>query len=421
MIAEIIVTGDEIISGRILDTNSQWLSIQLEDLGVRVLYHTAVGDEVDALVSVFRIAIERADLIVTTGGLGPTKDDLTREGLAQATGRPLREDPSTIEHLKALFARRNRPFTEAHRKQALFPEGSRPIPNPRGTAPGIAMEVPRSGRGPAHVFCLPGVPAEMREMWARSVGGMVRAILGRGKVIVHRTINTFGRPESEVEALLADLPWGGPNPRAGINASEGTIILRLAADGNSEEECQALLEPLVRKIYERLGELVFGENEEGLQHAVVKLLRQQNRRLAIAEWGTSGLVGSWLGEVPDPAPYFAGGWVISGVESLASLLAVPPDLASQQDLRQSRVVEALAIRCREAFQTDLALAVGPFPQDTPHPDAPGQLVLALATSEGTQTRGMGVSGHPAIIKPLCAKHALNFVRLHLVKSGQGRA
>lgn len=415
MIAEIVVTGDEIISGRILDTNSQWLSIRLETLGIRVLYHTGVGDDLEAIADVFRIAMDRADVIVTTGGLGPTKDDLTREALAKASGRPLREDPATLEHLRSLFARRNRPFTEAHRKQAQFPEGAEVIPNQRGTAPGIALELPRPGREPVRIFCLPGVPAEMREMWTNWVEEAVRKLRGSHRVIVRRAINTFGRPESEVEGLLADLPWGESNPRAGINASEGTIIIRLAADGSSAEECHSLLEPLVRKVYDTLGELVFGEDDEGLQHAVLKLLRQQGKRLAVAEWGTSGLVSSWLGEVPDRLPYFVGGWIISGVETLASFLGVPPDVASQQDLRQSRVVEALAVRCREAFQCDLGLAVGPFPQDTPHPDAPGQLVLALATADGTQTRGIGVSGHPAIIKPLCAKHALNFVRLYLLK------
>ncbi len=417
MNAEVIVTGDEIVTGQILDTNSQWLSIRLQLLGIRVLYHTAVGDELVSIADVVRIALERADVIITTGGLGPTQDDLTREAVAEAIGKPLREDPATIKHLQALFARRNRPFTEAHRKQALFPEGSRPIPNPRGTAPGIFVEVPRPNKAPAYIFCLPGVPAEMREMWQTTVERMILDISGASTVIVHRTINTFGRPESEVEALVKDLLERGKNPRVGINASEGTIILRIAAEGQSEAECHALLEPVVEQIYKTLGDLIFGEGEDGLQHAVIGLLRKHGKRLCVAEWGTSGLIGSWLGEVPDRLPYFVGGWIISGVEGLASALSLPPDVAAQQDLRQSRLVEVLAARCRDAFQADFGLAVGPFPQDSPHPDAPGQLVVALAGPDGTYTRGIGVSGHPAIIKPLCAKHALNFVRQHLLRLG----
>jgi nicotinamide-nucleotide amidase len=414
MYGEVIVTGDEILNGEILDTNSQWLSLRLESLGVRMLYHTAVCDELDAISGVFRIALERADVIVSTGGLGPTEDDLTRAGLAAATGKPLREDPEVLSQLQALFARRNRPFTDAHRKQALFPEGSQPIPNPRGTAPGIALEVARPGRGPAHVFCLPGVPAEMREMWHSWVEKRVMELALGSRVILRRNINTFGRPESEVEAMLPGIFARDANPRVGINASEGTIILRLTAIGRSQEECQQVMEPVVRKIYDTLGDLVFGENDEGLQHAVVRLLQGQHKRLATVEWATSGMVASWLGEVANRSPYFAGGWVVSGLETLPSLLGIPPDVAAQQDFRQSRVVETMAIRCREVFQTDLALAVGPFPQDSPHPDAPGQLVLAVASAEGVRTRQLGLAGHPAIMKPLCAKHALNFVRLLLM-------
>lgn len=417
MFAEIIATGDEIISGRIVDTNSQWLSVRLELIGVRVLYHTAVGDDAEPIAEALRIALGRADVIITTGGLGPSQDDCTREAVAKVVGRELREDPGTIKHLQELFARRNRPFTEAHRKQAYFPEGSRPIPNPRGTAPGIAMEVPRANRPPAHIYCLPGVPAEMREMWQATVERMILAAKGGPSFIVHRAINTFGRPESEVEAMIKDLLARGQHPRVGIDASEGTIILRIAAEGSSEDECRALIEPVAQRIYSTLGDLVFGEGDEGLQHAVIRLLRHHGKRLAVAEWGTSGLVSSWLGEVPDRLPWFLGGWIISGLETLTSMLGVPPDVAAQQDLRHSRVVEALANRCRQAFQADYGLAVGPFPQDSPHPDAPGQIVVALAGPEGTQSRGIPVTGHPAIIKPLCTKHALNFVRLHLKSLG----
>src|SRR5687768_12467787 len=169
MQAEVISIGDELTSGQRLDTNSQWLSERLGEIGVRTLYHSTVADELDANIRVFQAAIERADVVVATGGLGPTADDLTRDAIAAATGVSLELDESTLAHIESLFTRRGRTMSANNRLQAMFPTGTRIIPNPAGTAPGIDLEVPRSGRGPARVFALPGVPAEMREMWQATV------------------------------------------------------------------------------------------------------------------------------------------------------------------------------------------------------------------------------------------------------------
>jgi nicotinamide-nucleotide amidase len=165
MHAEIIAIGDEITGGQLLDTNSQWLSRRLEELGIRVLFHSTVGDELDPCAEVFRRAIERADLVVATGGLGPTADDLTRQSLAQAVGQPLVLFPEALEHIHKLFARRRRPMPKQNELQAMFPEGGRMVHNPHGTAPGIDMEIARKEKTPCRFFALPGVPAEMVEMW----------------------------------------------------------------------------------------------------------------------------------------------------------------------------------------------------------------------------------------------------------------
>ncbi len=169
MLAEVISIGDELTSGQRLDTNSQWLSTRLGELGVEVRFHTTVADELAANVAVFRAAIERADIVVASGGLGPTADDLTREALAVATGRTLELDAKALEYIVALFARRRRPMPESNRLQAMFPAGSRVIANPTGSAPGIDLDAPRAGKEPCRVFALPGVPAEMRLMWAETV------------------------------------------------------------------------------------------------------------------------------------------------------------------------------------------------------------------------------------------------------------
>ncbi len=415
MNAEILAIGDEIISGRILDTNSQWLSIRLEDLGIRVLYHTAVADELEPLKEVFRQALERSDLVISTGGLGPSGNDLTREALAAAVGRALVTFPEALEHLQNLFTRRGRPLTEAHKKQALFPEGARMVPNPHGTAPGIELEVPRPGRSPGYVFCLPGVPAEMQDIFTQTVAARLLVLRGDKRVIIHRDIRTFGAPESQVEAMLPDLIRRGRDPRVGINASQGTIILRVMTEGADEAECRAKMEPTVKTIYSILGNLVFGENEDELQDAVLRLLEKSNKTLATAEWATGGMVAHWLNGVPGASRWYRGGWVANSLVGWQAIGELPPDVVAQQDLKSGRLVAAIAAACRQQFQTDFGLAIGPFPQDLPHADSPGGVHLALATVGETATRTVGIGGHPSMLRVFCGKHALNFLRLYLLE------
>ncbi len=413
MNAEIIAIGDEITSGQTLDTNTQWMSQRLEELGVRVLYHTTVGDELAPNIAVFRAAIARADVVVATGGLGPTADDLTRQALAEAVGRPLKLDTDALETIRAMFARRNRPMPSSNELQAMFPEGSRVVHNPNGTAPGIDIEIPRESRGPCRVICLPGVPAEMVEMWNDSVAATIASFVGHSRRVVRRrTIHCFGAGESQVEAMLPDLIRRGRRPTVGITASRSTITLRITADGATDAECLAAIEPVAATIYECLGTLVFGEGDDQLQDAVVRLLREQGKTLATAECGTSGLLAEQLGGVAGCEDVFRGGLVFpSPAES----------------------VEEMAKRCREQFHADVGLAVGPFPQNLPSPacgrGAGGEgchayltanpvrqtgsteVVLALATSEGVQSAGFPFAWHPALSRTFCVKQALNFVRL----------
>jgi len=186
MHAEIIALGDEITSGQLLDSNSQWLSLRLEELGIRVLYHTTVGDEHEAITDVFRRAIDRADVIIATGGLGPTADDLTRQAIADATGRRLVMDDEALAHVRGIFARVNRPMPPKNEVQGLLPEGARMIHNPHGTAPGVEMTISRSGIGDCHFSALPGVPAEMREMWHGTLEAALREIGGGKSVVRHQ-------------------------------------------------------------------------------------------------------------------------------------------------------------------------------------------------------------------------------------------
>ncbi len=365
MQAEILSIGDEITSGQLLDTNSQWLSRRCEELGIRVLYHTSVGDDLEALVQVIRQAVRRSDVIVATGGLGPTADDLTRQAIADATGQPLVLDPQALEHVRGLFARRKRPMPKHNEVQALLPRGARMIHNPHGTAPGIALTVPRERAGASHLFSLPGVPAEMREMWPE-VADSLRKLGAGSRTVCHRRINCFGAGESQVEALLPDLIRRGREPRVGINASQATIILRITAEGVTEADCLEAMEPTVETIHRALGNLVFGEGDEQLQHAVVRLLAQHEKTLATCEWGTGGLVADWLSEVDGASSSFLGGLVGSSLSAFHHLL----DGAPSAEAVNADAVGALAAGCRKRFDADLALAVGPFPPFDPKASEP---------------------------------------------------
>jgi nicotinamide-nucleotide amidase len=407
MHAEILAIGDEITSGQLLDTNSQWLSQRLEELGVRVLYHSTVGDELDPCAEVFRRAIDRADVIVATGGLGPTADDLTRQALAQATDRDLQLDPEALQYIRAMFARRNRPMPPQNELQAMFPAGSRVVHNPHGTAPGIDLEVARAGRLACRVICLPGVPAEMVEMWHGSVTAAIAGFLGESgrRVIRRRRIHCFGAGESQIESMLPDMIRRGRQPTVGITASKATITLRIAAEGATEEECLAAMEPTAVTIRQCLGTLVFGEEDDELQHAVVRLLRERGKTLATAECDTAGLLAEWLSSVSNSADAYRGGLVLA-------------------ESRES--VDVMAARCREQFSADFGLAVGFVPatgeQVTKDEAGPPQMfAMALHSGDGLQRKRVPLGIHPALLRIYCAKHALNFVRLSLAEGGRPQA
>jgi nicotinamide-nucleotide amidase len=413
MHAEILAIGDEITSGQLLDTNSQWLSQRLDELGVRVLFHSTVGDELEPCADVFRLAIGRADLIVATGGLGPTADDLTREALARAAGRELQLDSDALEQIRAMFARRKRPMPPQNELQAMFPAGSRIIRNPHGTAPGIDLDVPRDGQSPCRVFCLPGVPAEMIEMWDDSLGAIICS-LGGGRRIVRRRINCFGAGESQIESMLPDLIRRGRHPTVGINASKTTIILRIAAEGETEAECVAAIEPTVATIRQCLGSLVFGEEDDELQHAVVRLLRGRKQTLATVEWGTGGLVAEWLGGVDAVSDAYRGGLVVTDQAALRKLEWLGEVRPSADDGASPEMVSAMAIGCRQRFGADFGLAIGPFPSPAVVGGEPQPILMALASANGVEQKGVPLGFHPATLRIYAAKQALNLARLAML-------
>jgi nicotinamide-nucleotide amidase len=413
MRAEIIAIGDELTTGQRLDTNSQWLAERLTELGVDVMYHTTVGDDLEANVTVFRTAIDRADIVIATGGLGPTADDLTREAIAQATGVGLVENATALAHIRDLFTRRGYgTMPERNIVQAQFPAGSRPIHNPHGTAPGIDMTIAREGRTASRVFALPGVPAELFVMWRESVGPAILATQAERRVTVHRRIKCFGVGESKLEAMLPDMIRRGREPRVGITVSDTTITLRITASGPDEAACRALIAPTEAEIHQLLGVLVFGEEDDELQHAVVRLLKERQQTVAVAECATDGLVDHWLADADSESSTLLGGVVLHEAAALSSLM----DIRDTEPASASTAETMARVIC-ELTGTTYGLAIAALPPDTRYTadkEIEGTLQIALATGDNVRVKECPLAAHPALVRVRAAKQALNMLRLAIL-------
>jgi nicotinamide-nucleotide amidase len=413
MKTEILSIGSELTSGRNLDTNSQWLSLRLAEIGIPVCWHTTIADDLEDNIAAFRIATQRADLVIATGGLGPTQDDLTREVLAAVAGVELVFHEESFEQIKQMFARRNRSIPERNRVQARFPVGAEPIPNANGTAPGIWMKI-----GKAYVAAMPGVPSEMYAMYETQVKPRLLGLgLGDG-VLVQRKINCFGAGESAVEEKLFDLTRRGHVPEVGITVSDGTISLRIFAHAPNRAEAQAQIEPVERTIRERLGDLVFGVEDEELQDAVIRLLSQKRQTLATAEGVTAGLVAQRLTQVPGASAWFRGGLVAYDNRLKTEMLGVAQPLLDEHGAVSAAVVEAMAIGCRTRFQTDIAVSTvgiaGPGGASVEKPV--GLVYVGLAWEGGVSSLSFNWGGTRLEVQSRTAKLALNNVRLHLLRT-----
>lgn len=413
MKAEIVAIGSELVSGQSLDTNSQWISTALAAVGIPVRFHTAIGDDLEENAAAFRFALDRADLIVMSGGLGPTQDDLTREALAAVAKVPLIEDPASLEAIQSMFTRRNRVMPERNKVQALLPQSAEALFNRVGTAPGIWMRIGRSV-----VACLPGVPYEMKIMFEEQVLPRLRTLGIANRVIAQRKINLFGKGESEIEAEALDLTARGRNPEVGITAHDATISFRVSASASTVEEAEAAMAPTIALIHERFGHLILGEGSADLPDAVAAHLLRTGTTLALAESCTGGLIAEMLTNIPGISASFAGGVVSYSNEAKANLLGVDPTLIADHGAVSAEVAAAMAAGAREKFKADLGLSVtgiaGPTGGTAEKPV--GLVYIGLATDHGVQTRKLEIGPEQprSVIRQRAAKHALNWVRLTLI-------
>ena len=417
MRANIISIGNELLRGQAVDTNSAWLADRLGALGVQVGRHVTVGDDVGRIAEATAEALRDAEVVVLTGGLGPTLDDLTRAGIAQALEVELGENPEALRQIEAFFVRIERLMPETNRLQALVPRGCTVIANPRGTAPGIAAQVGRT-----QLFALPGVPAEMRVMFEQTITPSLLAAPGGRELTRSLRLQCFGASEAGIGETLADLMQRGLNPEVGTTASGAVISVRINARGASAEAGEALAKETAAEVRRRLGDVVFGEGADTLESVVGRMLTEAGQTLATAESCTGGLLAKCFTDVPGSSAYFLRGYVTYSNHAKVDLLDVPTALLECEGAVSEAVAAAMAQGCRMRAGVDFALATTGIagPDGGRPPEKPvGLVYVALAAADGVEVERLNLGDYfsRVEIRDRAAKVARNMLRLRLLGAG----
>lgn len=408
MKAEVIAIGDELSSGQRLDTNSQWISQKLGELGVKTVRHTTVGDDIAENIDIFKSAAKRVDFAICTGGLGPTLDDLTRQAMAEAFGLELELHDDSLQKILQMFASRSRQMPERNRIQAMFPSGSQAIPNPHGTAPGIDLRAEYEGSH-CRFFALPGVPAEMKQMWAETVAPRIEDQMGlnAGSLYYH-TIKLFGIGESEVEVRLPDLISRKREPTVGITVSRATISLRIAGRAQDHDEFQQAIRPTMDEIQAALGDLIFGDGDDELQHANLNLLVSNKQSLAVVEIGAASWIANWMSNADSRET----GQIVRGTLAFPNRQAAATWAGTDFN---DEMLTKVAASAKQQFQTDYALVVGDYPTEVEMAEAKQAFepYFVVHGPKGAIQRSMRMGGHPDVLGPRIAKTGLDILRRQL--------
>jgi nicotinamide-nucleotide amidase len=415
---ELISVGEELLVGAVLNTNAAWLGDRLAAAGYPVTGSTVVGDDPGGIAGAVRGALARAPVVVLTGGLGPTPDDATRDGLARAAGVACRADPQLVAALRQTYRRLGRQMAASNLRQAEIPDGATPIANPAGTAPGIRMAL-----AGGVLYALPGVPHEMRAMVEASVLADLAASFPDRQAIETATVHTTGMSEARVAETLGRLPGGAlpsDNPVLAYLAEAGCVRVRITARGDDRDAALAILEPVRRMVVAALGPAVYGYGTDTLPGVVHAALAERGETVAVAESMTGGGLAALLSETPGASQTFRGGLVVYATDTKSSLAGVPAPLLAAEGPVSAQVATALAAGARDRLAASYGLGLtgvaGPDAQDGV---PPGTVYLALAGPATAQLRELRLPGDRARVRRYAATAALDLLRRHLVGSPAG--
>ncbi|HTS47534.1 MAG TPA: competence/damage-inducible protein A [Bryobacteraceae bacterium] len=403
--AEIIAIGSELLTPQRLDTNSLYLTDQLNALGVEVVRKTVVGDERERLIDSILGAVARSQIIVLTGGLGPTEDDLTRDAVASALGRTLEFSQPICDQIEERFRRFGRKMVEINRRQAYLVSGAEALSNDRGTAPGQWIE-----HNSVALMLLPGPPYELKSMFERECLPRLERLLP-AQAIRTRQLRCVGIPESDLDQLISPVYKSYPTLATTILAVSGEIHVHLRARSPRAEEAEAVVEEAFQRIDALLGDRVYSRNGDSLEKVVGDLLRARHASLSVAESMTGGLLGGRITAVPSASDYYLGGFLTYSNEMKTRLLGVPAEMLEQNGAVSEPVAKAMAEGAKSRTGSDYALAITGYAG----PDGAnvGLVFVALASPETTEVRRVQLPGDRERIRIFCTNTALDVLRRKL--------
>jgi len=405
VIVEVIAVGTELLLGQIVNSNTSFMGAALAERGFDAHYQQTVGDNIERIAAAIKLALQRADAVIITGGIGPTQDDLTREAVCAATGLEMVYSGEYAKELEEWWSRRGREMPPSNLRQAYHPAGAELLPNPRGTAPGLALE--HTGKW---IFCVPGVPAEMEHLIMAEVLPRLIGQSDHQEVIASRVIRTWGRPESEVAEMLDDLYTGSTNPSIAFLASASEIKVRITAKAADLLEAESLIEPMEREVRSRLGDSVFGTDDETIEKILFRLLSDLGYTIGTAESMTGGLVAARLTALPGSSAVMKGGLVAYHPELKQRLLGV----RDVDEVVNEETAMAMAVGARRLLEVDVAVAVtgsaGPEALEKPA----GTVMIAVATPEQVRGREIRFTGDRERVRTYGTTAALHLTRLALI-------